>query len=211
MPLFAAKPERVLHQTSEHQPSQDHAGLHTRLLEFGLREKEIAQILQDHDAAYINANLDIVAGMLFKGAIKTTLRAATLDALNQDYRPHKTPYESRQDALQQAQVSARQQQLAEAEKAEQQEWLKAEFEKQRLDLALHSLSEAERQGLEADFLSEIVQSAQPNYAILRPIYKKSGLDHAMIQGCFRHFARQRLLPVATDEEFAQFLKERGNC
>lgn len=210
MPLFAAKPEPLPDPTAASRPEPDPAALRGRLLEFGLREKEVAAIMQAHDEAYISANLDIVADMLFKGAIRTTLRAATLDALNQDYRPLRSPYEDRREALQQERISARQQQDEDAAKAERREWLKAEFEKQRLDAALHTLAEAQRRRLEADFVKEIVENAQPNYAILRPIYQKSGLEHAMIQGCFRHFARERLLAEPTEEEFARFVAAQAH-
>jgi hypothetical protein len=33
----------------------------------------------------------------------------------------------------------------------------------------------------------------------------------MVQGCFRHFVRERLLQPATDEEFEQFLREHGHA
>jgi hypothetical protein len=80
-----------------------------------------------------------------------------------------------------------------------------------LDIALQRLAEEERQRLEAEFVQEIIESSQPNYRVLRPIYKKSGLGHSMVQGCFRHFVRERLLQPATDEEFEQFLREHGHA
>ncbi len=209
LPLFAAKQEAITVQPGAAESHPDE-GLHARLLEFGLREKELLQILKDQDPAYIKANLDIVEEMLAKGTIKTTLRAVTLDALNTDYRPQKAPYESRQDALKQAQSSARQQRLEEADKVERYERLRAEFEKHRLDIALQRLAEEERQRLEAEFIQEIVDSPQPSYKVLRPIYKQSGLGHSMVQGCFRHFVRERLLQPATEEEFEQFLREHGH-
>ena len=207
LPLFAAKPEAVTVQPAENNNNQADAELHARLLEFGLREKELSQILKNQDPAYIKANLDIVADMLAKGTIKTTLRAVTLDALNTDYRPQKTPYEAKQDALRQAQGRAQQQRLEDASKAERHEQLRAEFEKHRLDLALQRLTAEERQRLEAEFVRDIIENAQPGYRVLRPIYKKSGLSHSMVQGCFRHFVRERLLQEATEEEFEQFLRE----
>ena len=211
LPLFVAKPEAITVQPDDAKSDPTTADLHARLLEFGLREKELLQILKDQDPAYIKANLDIVEEMLAKGTIKTTLRAVTLDALNTDYRPQKAPYESKQDALKQAQSVARQQRLEEADKAERYERLRAEFEKYRLDIALQRLTEEERQRLETEFIQEIIESSQPNYRVLRPIYKKSGLSHSMVQGCFRHFVRERVLQTATDEEFEQFLREHGHA
>ena len=211
LPLFVAKPEAITVQPDDANDPPIDADLHARLLEFGLREKELSQILKDQDPTYIKANLDIVEEMLAKGTIKTTLRAVTLDALNTDYRPQKAPYEYRQDALKQAQGSARQQRLEEADKAERYERLRAEFEKHRLDRVLQQLAGEERQRLEAEFIQEIIESSQPSYRVLRPIYRKSGLGHSMVQGCFRHFVRERLLPTATDEEFEQFLQEHGHA
>ncbi len=70
LPLFVAKPEAITVQPDDVNDPPVDADLHARLLEFGLREKELSQILKDQDPAYIKANLDIVEEMLAKGTIR---------------------------------------------------------------------------------------------------------------------------------------------
>lgn len=212
MSLFAARPDlappaEVANNGGEKKDldEEDEAVLN-RMREFGLYEREVKKFLKDHDPAYINANLDIVADMQTRGVIKTTLRAAVLDALKTDYRPRKTDYEMKKEIEESKKEADRARRLAEAKRAKQLEKLHRDFEKKRLDESLNGLTEEDRSRLEGDFIQEIMRGSDPAYTTLREMFRKKGLSHAAVHGCFLKFARERLLQDATDEEFEGFLR-----
>jgi hypothetical protein len=196
------------------------SAIRSRLMDFGLSEAEADGFLNEHDVVYIGGNLDIVAEMQARGVIKTTLRATTLDALKNDYRPVRTGREARTRrreapapapaAVPAAPVAVRTAPPPRTEpRGSRPEQWRREFEKHRMDETLAQLPESSRRQLEMEFVNAILQGTPPAYAALQPVYQKSGLAHAAVQGCFRNFVRERLLAEATEDEFTAFLRSRG--
>ena len=172
--------------------------LRARLLDFGLRENEAERALKEHDAAYISENLEIVAEMLARGAIKKTLRAATLDALRADYRPSKAPFEVDQGVGRDGEKKTLEERERRARRREELERLRREFDRHRLQAALARLTVEER-----DALKERFETAHRGNPIFRKCFAK-GYEHPIIQSLFRAFAGQQLLDEFRESEFEAF-------
>lgn len=209
MSLFAARPDLTPPLAEPDSDVSQEEKLRERMREFGLYDREVRVFLKEHDDTYIETNLAIVAEMQAKGTIKTTLRATALDALRTDYRPSKAPYEIKKEIESSNEQADTARRLAEAEYAKRLEDLRREFERKRLDEALSQLDGDERKRLEEEFVQEINRGTDASYTGLRAIFMRSGLRHSAVQGCFRKFARERLLMDATDEEFDDYLSDKG--
>lgn len=192
MPLFAPETNTTPALPSEVEESSDDS-LYERLSEFGLRQREINRFLNKFDTDYINENLDIVATMSKTGVIKTTLRATTLDALKTDYRPEKTPFEVEQEkrVVEENRIKAVRREEVEQREKEKQD--KQKHEEQQLEKMIEGLSEDSLKRFEVEFIKAINNGSMPEYAALLPIYRKNGLSHSFVKGCFRDFLSKQLL------------------
>jgi hypothetical protein len=195
---------RRVHPTSKNAVDNELTdSLRARLLDFGLRKNEADWTLKEHDVAYISENLEIVADMLARGAIKKTLRAATLDALRTDYRPYKAPYEVEQEVRQSEDKKALKECEEKERNAAKRERLRREFDTRRLQMALARLTNEEHEALKKRF--EIAHRSNP---IFRKCFNK-GYEHPIIQSLFRAFASQQLLGEFQDSEFETFVKAQA--
>ena len=161
MPLFSSESNTSPALLEKTQTGNCVDSLRKRLLDFGLREREANCFLKSYDVDYIVDNLDIVAAMYEKGAIKRTLRAAILDALKTDYRPKKTPYEVKQEeflAEENRLAALRQEEAKHLEKSKQ---LHRELEEHEFKKRLEELSEESLQQLEIDFIKAISDGLIP--------------------------------------------------
>lgn len=176
-----------------------------RMRKCGLHMREIDRFIGQHDAEYLIGNLDLVEQMHAEGRIRTTLRATTLDALRNDYRPVKTLQEPtpKRDVRENTISSAKDKDRAYAIHYEN---MRREFEKKRLQTALEALSVEQKSKLESDFIHEVLHGDDPNYRNLKPHYRKGGFENVLVKGCFKAFAKHRLLlGDASDGEFGRFL------
>jgi hypothetical protein len=198
MPLLAIQPHPMTRAPENAAGGELTEALRARLLDFGLRENEAERALKEHDAAYISENLEIVAEMLARRAIKKTLRAATLDALRADYRPSKAPYEVDQGVGKADEKKTLEEREKRARRREELERLRREFDRQRLQAALARLTVEE-----SDALKERFETAHRGNPIFRKCFAK-GYEHPIIQSLFRAFAGQQLLDELRESEFEAF-------
>jgi hypothetical protein len=188
---------------------RDHP-LYERMLDFGLTEKQAKDALQAHESDYIRENLDIVEGLLEAGRIKSTLAAASVDALRNDYRKHPARREQGQERRKADAVAERAARLAAAAEAECRQALEMEFEARQLDAAIAALSETERQHLERAFIAGLEDRSLAGALILLEFFRRSGFESAGVRCAFRTFQRDRLMKGQKPDEaaFARFVEER---
>lgn len=184
---------RFLTSEPRSQPSASETPLLGQLRDFGLTEAQAREALTRHDATYITENLEIVANLLQAGRIRSTLAAATVDALNTDYRRKRAPLEVAQAAEKEASAkekAEKAQRRAEAERKREREIAR---EAQQLDEALAALSPSQRQALEGDFAQSLENGSLAGASTIRSHFKKRGFASKAIQAHFRAFAREKLL------------------
>jgi hypothetical protein len=184
--------------------------LFERLVDFGLTEKQARDALQTHESDYIGDNLAIVEGLLEAGRIKSSLAAATVDALKTDYRKTPARREQRQNERTADAAAERAARQAAALEADRRQALEMEFEARQLDAAIAALSETERQALERAFIAGLEDRSIAGALILLESFRRSGLESAGIRCAFRTFQRDRLMKGQKPDEaaFARFVAER---
>ncbi len=183
-------------------PAVDGEDMLARLIDFGLRKEEAESSLQDHDPRYIDDNLEIVADMYARGAIRKTLRAATLDALKRDYRPQRAPYEQRYDTRQTKAEIQKNEPNRTAQATEERERLRREFDKLRLQQALELLPQEQRNELQSRF-----ERLYRRDSVFRRCFK-GGYGHPIVQSLFQEFASRELLDDCPETELEEFIALR---
>jgi hypothetical protein len=160
-----------------------------RLQDFGLSRLQAEATIRGYSSDYIEGNLVVVERLLEAGKIRTTLTAATLDALKKDYRPKQT---AREAELMESKT-ARRRERAVAEKRHDEEEEQLAVATRELEEALVNLMPGERQELEDEFTAAIESGALPGGTFFQEQFRLSGFDSIIVQSMFRNFARERLL------------------
>lgn len=184
--------------------------LFERLVDFGLTEKQAKDALQSHESDYIGENLDIVEGLLEAGRIKSTLAAATMDALKTDYRKRPARLEQKKNERTSEAAAERAARQAAKAEAERRQALEIAFEARQLDAAIGALSEDQRHDLERDFVAGLEDRSIPGALVVLESFRRSGFDSAGVRCAFRTFQRARLMADKKPDEaaFVRFVRER---
>jgi hypothetical protein len=172
-----------------------------RMLAFGLSERQAKGFQKERDEDYIMANLDIVESAYKAGRIAEALPAYTYGALKNDYRPNKSPFEL---GMERKKAETKQKRERERQEKERLETLKNEFEAGRIDEAIRKMGSSERTKFEQRFHQEHAEN------MVYQKFRKMGLgmDNPVVQGLFRAFARQELLPEPSGGDFEDYVRRR---
>ncbi|MCP4366723.1 MAG: hypothetical protein GY797_01210 [Deltaproteobacteria bacterium] len=175
----------------------------SRLLSFGLTNKQAQKMISSFDEDYINQNLEIVEKRCRAGKV-AKVPAYTMMALKEDYRPKKTFLEEEKE------VEAKEAQAVREQKRrlEAFEKIKIELEASRLESALEKLTAQERKTLESDFLESMRENK--NGAMVLKYHKKKGLGSIVVRSVFNVFAKEKLIKAqVTQKELKAFIKTKG--
>ncbi len=175
----------------------------SRLLSFGLTNKQAQKIILSHDESYITDNLEVVERNSQAGKV-TKVPAYTMMALKEDYRPKKTFLDEEKEAKSKEVKAAYEQK----NRLEIFKDIKTELETQRLETALEKLSTQEREILENEFLESVHENG--NGTLVLKYYKAKGFTSIVVRSVFNVFAKDRLLkcPI-TQKEIKAFIKSKG--
>jgi len=178
---------------------QEKSELLQRLLEYGIKEIQAIKIIQQYEEPYLQDNLDIVDRDYQAGKVKN-LPAYTIAAIKADYRPTINVYETKQAEKKQA---AKKQAERAQQAHERLEVLRNEFQSHRLQQALDHLSQEKEKNLRDRFM----QKKKGDRFFAR--WVKEGFKHRVVQALYRSFAAEELLEKPTDEEFMDFVQDKG--
>jgi len=183
--LVEATPSAVVTQTSK----VDNP-LVQRLLDFGLTQSQVQQMLATYEATYISKNLDEVDSRLEKGISIKNIPAYTLKALKEDFSAKETAYERKKTRINQE----KEQQLQKVkELADLQQNLENTYLTQLYAQCERIIQENGLQGLADDFL-------ESSSILIRDIIDKDNLQasdylkNRFIRASFAHFIAKRHLP-----------------
>lgn len=170
-----------------------------RLQRFGLSEKQVEWALKEHDEGYVNENMGIVEGDYRAGKVKN-LPAYALAALQEDYRPKTTKFQEEEKKKKHLKKQEADKWLQEAKKFEE---LRREFDIERIQDVLNRMSAMEYAAFEKRFQQENREN------VIYKKWKDNGIEHPVIQGLFRAFAKNELLQEPTEAEFYEYAKKKG--
>lgn len=178
-------------QRLEHQEQ-----LRQRLSAFGLSTRQIRIALASHPAGYLEGNLTVVERDLAAGKVHN-LPAYLLAALREDYRPATEPGRSPPPAPSLSIDPSQQTVQPDSSAVEVKE---AQLLAARLQVALDRLSPADREALEAAYITRLEQGDGFETQLILGLYRKNGLNSKIVESHFRAFARERLLDLGNDAE-----------
>lgn len=175
----------------------------SRLISFGLTNKQAQKIIVNYDESYITENLEAVERNCRAGKV-AKVPAYTMTALKEDYRPKKTFLDDEKEAKSTEVKAAREKER----RLEIFNKTKTELETQRLETALGKLSAQERNKLEKDFLESI--RAKEKKSIVLEYYNEKGFNSIVVRSVFNLFAKDRLIKSSiTQKELKAFIKSKG--
>lgn len=179
--------------------------LREKLTAFGLSERQIRLALAMHDLPYLEGNIAVVERDLIAGKVQN-LPAYLLAALREDYRPA--------PPLRAATATGPAMAMDVAECAEtpeaRRERLRAQFQAERLQAALESLTPVERAALERDYVAGLERGDGFESRLILGLHRKNGLNSKIVESHFRAFARERLLGAWDEAEFAAYAGLQGS-
>jgi plasmid replication initiation protein len=177
---------RNIHEESDEEraiTADEESSQFRRLLSFGVPKGQAQKTIAEHEEAYIDANLDIVERNFAAGKVDN-LPAYTVAALERDYRPKISPYETDQVKKKNDRRRAI---IEQAQRKEQEEKEKNEREAADLKRRIESMSGNEREAFEARFQEEYRR---------HPLFlkwKEAGMDNPVMKGMFLSFAYRELM------------------
>ena len=186
-------------QRLEHQEQ-----LRARLSAFGLSARQIRIALASHPSSYLEGNLTVVERDLAAGKVHN-LPAYLLAALREDYRPAAEPSRS-PPATPNPSADLPQQLQSEQVAVEVSD---ARFLAARLQAALDRLSTADREALEAAYITRLEQGDGFETQLILGLYRKNGLNSKIVESHFRAFARERLLASVSDAEIVAGVADKS--
>ena len=207
MLLFTQRQEGVAAAVETPETEGDAADHLRRLSEklqaFGLSVHQIRLALASHEPGYLEDNIAVVERDLTAGKVHN-LPAYLLAALREDYRPaaarNRPPTPGSAAATEPVQDSE--------SPTARQERLRTQFLAARLQEALDRLSQAERTALESDYAARLEQGDGFETRLILGLYRKSGLRSKIVESHFRAFARERLVGIVDETEFAAYAARR---
>ena len=175
-------------------------GLRGKLLAFGLNARQIRMALASHAPAYLEDNMAVVERDLAAGKVHN-LPAYLLAALREDYRPA-APRRLADPVTGSGSAGA----VVEAGEpaAERLERLRTQFVADRLQAALEHLTPMEQATLKQDYVARLERGDGFEARLILGLYRKSGLNSKIVESHFRVFARERLVGVVDESEFAAY-------
>ncbi len=175
-----------------------------KLATLGLSTHQIRTALATHAPAYLEGNIAVVERDLIAGKVHN-LPAYLLAALREDYRPA-----TRERTV--ATDSAVAVDSIEGVETPEARWerLRTQFQTERLQAALESLTPMERESLERDYLAGLEQSDGFEAKLILGLHQKSGLNSKIVESHFRAFARERLVGALDEVELAAYVDREGD-
>ncbi len=207
MLLFAQR-QAALAMAEETSPVRDNTEdrlerLRVKLAAFGLSTRQIRRVFALHDPSYLEGNIAVVERDLVAGKVHN-LPAYLLAALREDYRPAATQAEIIATEFTRSVDVSRHHEPCEPP-AVLLDRLRTQFLSARLQAALDRLEPAERGVLEHDYIARLEQGDGFESRLILGLYWKSGLNSKIVESHFRAFARERLVGVLDEAEFAAYV------
>lgn len=202
MLLFAQR-QAAITMAGEALPASDnaeerHERLREKLAAFGLSVRQIRRVLAMHEPDYLEDNIAVVERDLVAGKVQN-LPAYLLVALRKDYRPVAARIGTA------SADSAGSPDLIEChESGVSLDRLRTQFLTMRLQAALDRLEPVEREALERDYIVRLERGNSFEARLILGLYQKSGLNSKIVESHFRVFARERLVGIVDDAEFAAY-------
>ncbi len=210
MLLFAQKQAAMAASLETPEASVDGEGegerlerLREKLAACGLSERQICLALATHAPTYLEGNIAVVERDLIAGKVQN-LPAYLLAALREDYRPAVRLQALAADPAATAGAVECVETLE-----ERRERLRTQFQAERLQTALESLTPVERAALERDYLAGLERGDGFETRLILGLHRKSGLNSKIVESHFRAFARERLIGVLDEAEFAVYADLQG--
>jgi len=182
-----------------------HERLREKLAAFGLSVRQIRRALTMHEPDYLEDNIAVVERDLVAGKVQN-LPAYLLVALRKDYRPvaARIGVASTDSAGVPELIECRQ-----PREVLSLDRLRTQFLTVRLQAALERLDPVEREALERDYIVRLERGNSFEARLILGLYRKSGLNSRIVESHFRVFARERLIGVLDDTEFAAYAALQG--
>jgi len=194
------KAEKLLIEYDEGEPDL------LELLKFhGITEKKAKELVESFDRERIQGNIDYLLEQQRQGKAIANTQAYLVKAIEEDFRPKKSPKEALEEKQKQQKASAAAKaKQAKAQKEQQEsEWKR--FCEQRLKDNFAGKPEDWQEEKRQNFIVKI-KATNP---ILYNSYKKDAFNSPMVQAVFYSELRDELLTAPEETSLAHYLNGRG--
>ena len=173
-----------------------------KLAAFGLSARQNRWALATYAAVYLEDNIAVVERDLAAGKVQN-LPAYLLAALREDYRP--TEMRMTGAALGASETADQAQPTEDhALSIRSTEHLRTQFLAVCLQAALDRLNADEREALERAYVKRLEQGDSFEARLILGLYRKNSMNSKIVESHFRSFAREQLVGVLDEAEFAVY-------
>jgi hypothetical protein len=206
MLLFAQRQAAIAAEGEAPPPADNSADRQERLREklaaFGLSARQNRWALATYAAVYLEDNIAVVERDLAAGKVQN-LPAYLLAALREDYRP--TEMRMTGAALGASETADQAQPTEDhALSIRSTEHLRTQFLAVCLQAALDRLNADEREALERAYVKRLEQGDSFEARLILGLYRKNSMNSKIVESHFRSFAREQLVGVLDEAEFAVY-------
>lgn len=171
---------------------------------FGLAPKAVAEIIATHDESYIQEKVDIITqAESFKSGKINGLAGYLIEALKKDYKPNKSSKVLIEEKRKTNEIKSKEKEKKDESRADRYRL----YLTKKIDAYLLKLTEAQHEVLMAEFEKHM----QGQSDIFYGLYKKKGLEHQGINGCFKGFIkeskREQLGELLSMDDFIALIDE----
>ncbi len=175
-----------------------------RLIDKGVSSRKAESLIRAYDAERIAANIELVETEQRSGKLKNAA-AYLVKAIEEDYRPKKTPEEKRAERKREARRRA--EKAEQYRKALEEEW--GEYRDKRLSRAYNGMPENWKSARREEFVEKIKEDAREGHGgVLYERYRKTGFESPIVMANFLAGLRDELLSRPEEKSFERYLEFR---